>query len=170
MYANNVDFTGSSTVTPQVTLNGQLLIGNSVAPNIRVGAITSPKGTLTVGYAAPNLTLDVNNLVIPWNKISSNQTLVVNNGYICYSGGTLTLLLPLFSTIGQELEITLDGSTGFSITQNAGQSIRFGSSVTSAGVGGSLSSTAQGDTLRLVCTTANIRWNVVSSIGNLTIV
>ncbi len=48
VYGSNVDFTGSPTVTPQVTLNGQLLIGADTPPNIRVGNITSNTANLVV--------------------------------------------------------------------------------------------------------------------------
>lgn len=49
LYALNVDFTGNSLVagTAQVTSNGQLLIGSSVAPNIRVGTLGSSDSSIT---------------------------------------------------------------------------------------------------------------------------
>src|SRR5262245_48117526 len=61
MYALNVDFTGSSLTsgTAQVTSNGQLLIGSTALPNIQVGTLTSPGGTITIGYSSPNITLDL---------------------------------------------------------------------------------------------------------------
>lgn len=57
VYADNVDFTGSTQPTPQVLLNGQLLIGSTVAPKIRVATltagpgvnITNGAGTITIG-------------------------------------------------------------------------------------------------------------------------
>jgi len=57
MFANNVDFTGSSNVQPRVTTNGQLLIGSTASPNIQVGTLTSPDGSVTIGYSSPNITL-----------------------------------------------------------------------------------------------------------------
>jgi|SRR6185295_4438528 len=61
LYATNVDFTGSSLVsgTPQMVSNGQLLIGSASTPRIRVGTLTSPLGTISIGYSAPNITLDL---------------------------------------------------------------------------------------------------------------
>jgi len=58
MYANNVRFDGAK-FPGQVTADGQLLIGNAVFPNIRVGTITSPAGTITIGYSAPDITIDL---------------------------------------------------------------------------------------------------------------
>lgn len=59
MFANNVDFTGSISVSPQVTSNGQLLIGSTVAPNIRVGSLTSTAGTITITVGAGTINLDL---------------------------------------------------------------------------------------------------------------
>jgi len=61
MYALNVDFTGNSLTSgsPQVTTNGQLLIGSTATPNIKVGTLTSPLGTLSIGYSSPNITIDL---------------------------------------------------------------------------------------------------------------
>jgi hypothetical protein len=59
LVANNVDFTGNVQAAAQVTTNGQLLIGSSVGPNIRVAtlspgagvSITNGPGTITIGLA-----------------------------------------------------------------------------------------------------------------------
>lgn len=59
MYANNVDFTGSAVVTGQVTTNGQLLIGATASPNIRVGNLTSTSGSLTITNGAGTINLEV---------------------------------------------------------------------------------------------------------------
>jgi hypothetical protein len=105
-----------------------------------------------------------------WNRIFASQALVSNMGYICVGGGVLDLSLPATSLVGDIIEVTLDGSTSFSITQGAGQTIKIGNVTTTAGVGGSLTSTQQGDSLRMVCSVTNLRWNVLSSMGNPTVV
>lgn len=129
-------------------------------------------GTTVVGNIGTNtLTITVSGSGMTWNTIAASQMLAVNNGYICVSpGGALALLLPAVSALGDEITVTLDGSTSFSITQGAGQQIRFGSLATTAGVGGSITTTQQGDTITLVCQTANLKWNAISSMGNLTVV
>jgi hypothetical protein len=78
--------------------------------------------------------------------------------------------LPAVSTVGQVIELTLDGATSFTVTQGAGQQIREGNVATTAGVGGSIASTQQGDSLRMVCSVANLKWIILSSMGNITIV
>jgi len=106
-----------------------------------------------------------------WNVISASEAMASNNGYVCVSpGGALALSLPVVSAVGDLIEVTLDGSTSFSVTQGAGQQIRMGNLSTTAGVGGSISSTAQGDSIQMVCSVADLKWNILSTTGNPTIV
>lgn len=104
--------------------------------------------------------------LLVWQTIGVSQTLAINNGYICTGGVNLSLALPAVSAIGDIIEITLDGSTSFQITQAAGQSIKIGSGTSTIGVGGSITSTMQGDSIRLVCSVPNLRWNTLSTVGN----
>lgn len=57
MYADNVDFTGSTAPSPQMVTNGQLIIANSAAKKPLIGNLTSPDGSITIGYSSPNITL-----------------------------------------------------------------------------------------------------------------
>jgi len=170
MYARNVDFSGVDNPAATVTLNGQLLIGSTVSPNIRVATLT-PGAGISIVNGAGSITISATATTFPWNVISASQTLAVNNGYICVSpGGALSLALPATSALGDIIEVTLDGATSWAITQAAGQQIRFGNIQTTAGAGGSITSTLPGDTIRMVCQTANLKWNILSSVGNLTVV
>lgn len=108
---------------------------------------------------------------VTWSVIGASQTLVVANGYFCTTGAALSLALPATSAVGDTIDVVLDGSTSWTITQpNAATRIRIGTSQTTLGVGGSLASTATGDSISLVCETANARWVVISSMGNITVV
>jgi hypothetical protein len=122
-------------------------------------------------YDSSQFTVDANGFVqlastvqqFTWQRINANQSLVKSNGYMVY-GNALTLPLPAVSVIGDTIEVVLDGGTSWTITQpNAGSQIRYGNVETTLGVGGSISSNFQGDYLRLVCQTANGRWNAFSS-------
>lgn len=166
---NNVAGSLPSTVVETLTGNSGGAVGPDGSHNINVigsGAIS------VAGNPGTNtLTITSSGMGLMWSTISASQTLAVNHGYLCVSpGGALSLLLPAVSTLGDIIEITLDGATSFTVTQGAGQSVRYGNQSTTAGVGGSLATTQQGDTLRLVCQTANLKWNVLSSMGNLTVV
>ena len=67
MFAKNADFTQADNQSVSeangLATNGQLWIGtssvNAGGTHINVGSITSPLGTLTIGYSSPNITLDV---------------------------------------------------------------------------------------------------------------
>lgn len=58
MYATNVDFSSGSPVTGKMTTNGQLLIGSTASPNIRVGTLASSGGTLTITNGAGTINLE----------------------------------------------------------------------------------------------------------------
>lgn len=129
-------------------------------------------------FSSADFSVDANGFVtthgrtLVWEQISANQALVKNTGYFCISpGGALSLSLPstASSTIGDIIEVTLDGATSWTITQGASQQIRLSSTQTTSGAGGSLASTAAGDSIRMVYQ-ATGKWNVVSAIGNITIV
>lgn len=57
VYAGNLDFSGNANVTPQVTTDGQVLIGSTVAPNIRVSTISHADGSITVTNGAGTIDL-----------------------------------------------------------------------------------------------------------------
>lgn len=73
LYANNYDFRGVQPVVAQVTVAGQLPIGTGGSPAILVGSLTSPGGTVTIGYSSPNITLDINGSLV-------GQTITGNSG------------------------------------------------------------------------------------------
>ena len=159
----------ASGVIETLTGNSGGPVGPDGAHNINV--LGSGGVTVTGNPGTNTLTISVSGSGMTWSTIFASQALAVNNGYICVSpGGALALSLPAVSVLGAIIEVTLDGATSFSITQGAGQSIRIGNQLTTAGVGGSLTTTQQGDTLRMVCQTGNLKWNVLSEMGNLTVV
>jgi len=156
--------------SPILTLTGNA--GGPVPPTANNVNIVGAGGVVVTGNPGTStLTITVGGAGFTWQTIVASQALVINNGYICVSpGGALVLSLPAVAAVGDEIQVTLDGSTSFSITQGAGQQIRYGNSSTTAGAGGSLTTTQQGDTLLIVCSVANLKWNVLSGMGNLTVV
>lgn len=178
LYALNSDFTGGNSLLAAESnglfTNGQIWIGrtavNAGGTHIDVGTITGGSG-ITVTNGPGTITISATStLSFTWQVIGASQALAVNNGYICTTGAALSLSLPGTSAVGDIIEISLDGSTSFTVTQGAGQSIRLGNVVSTTGVGGSIVSTARGDSIRMVCSVANLNWNILSSVGNLTIV
>lgn len=109
LYATNVDFTGSSFTqgSPQITSNGQLLIGSAVTPRIQVGTITSPLGTISIGYSAPNITIDISGSAQAVEHLTGN------------TGGMLNPVAHNFNTVGTG-SITIAGAGNTLTTQLTG--------------------------------------------------
>lgn len=153
---------------------------NTLTVNVQTAQTTATTNVNKIGLAAFNsadFSVDANGFVsvisegLTWSAITANQALAVGNGYICISaGGALSLSLPTTAAVGSVIVVALDGATSWTITQGAGQQIRIGNQQSTSGAGGTLASTAQGDTITLVCSVANLKFNVTSSMGNITVV
>lgn len=113
-----------------------------------------------------------NAIISTWTDVTgATQTLVVGNGYATDRGGGVTYTLPATAAFGDEIKIV--GKLGLTtIAQNANQAIRFGSSITTTGVGGSATGTNVGDCVSLRCITGGTStiWIAESFVGNFTIV
>lgn len=161
--------TNNATNTPQLTANGQLMIGsvgqNPVAATLTAGAgiaITNSAGGITISGSGSSGWVD---------QTTGSVTMAVNTGYTADAGASLiTFTLPATSAIEDFIEINGKSSGLFTIAQATGQQIHFGNIASTSGAGGSVSSTLQFDCIRLRCITANTIWVVVSSVGNFTIV
>lgn len=128
-------------------------------------------GGVTTSGSGATVTINGTGTGITWNTVSgTSASLAAHNGYITNNGSLVTLTLPATATVGDTIYITGLGAGGWTIAQNSGQLIHFGSAVTTTGVGGSLSSTNQYNTITLVCTVTNTTFNVLASIGNITVV
>jgi hypothetical protein len=135
-----------------------------------VGVTTANSQDVTINSSTGQLGCRAIQAITHWQTVGLSGALAVNNGYICTAGAALSFSLPATSSIGSMISLTLDGSTSWTITQGAGQSIRIGALETTPGVGGSLASAAQGDSVTMVCSVADTRWVVVSEIGTISVV
>jgi len=158
--------TGSLTSLAAAT-NGQLIIGSTGA-DPSVAALTAGTG-ITITNGAGSITIDAA-AGITWSVVGASGTLAVNTGSICTTGAALSFALPATSSVGDVIELVLDGSTSWTITQGAGQYVRVGSSSTTVGAGGSLTTTLRGDAIKIVCVVADTAWVTTSMMGNLTVV
>ena len=152
-----------------VATDGELVIGSTGADPV-LGNITSAGGTITVTNGAGTINVETVGSSMAWSVVGASTPLVVSQGFICTTGAALSFSLPAASSVGDMVALALDGSTSWTITQGVGQQIRTGGQETTAGAGGSIASTLAGDTIFLVCVTANLRWIVTSVVGNLTVV
>lgn len=102
--------------------------------------------------------------LLPWTVVvGTSQIMSSNNGYIASNSSQVTLTLPAGSNVGDEISIAGQGTGGWKIAQNAGQLVHMGSASSSAGVGGSVASTNQYDSIKIVCTVANFEWTAVGA-------
>lgn len=158
----------SNGITSIALTNGQLAIGSTgvdpVAATITAGAgiaISNGAGTITISAGGGGLS---------WSVVTgASQVMVVNNGYIANRAGTVAFTLPTTSAVGDLLAVTgINTATGWTIAHTTNQQIFFGTSSTTITTG-SLASVNIRDTVYLVCVIANLTWNVVDSIGNITV-
>ena len=148
VYADNVDFTGSTAPTAQVTVAGQLLIGTGSTPAISVGKLYSSDSSILVNYVAPNinlrsaaaptpLTLTGNDLVAI-SPVANNFNLVTFYSTAKFSGtaltGTETLdFSPSNLLIGAPGSAISSGDFNVSLGQNSLQAVSSGAYNTALG-------------------------------------
>lgn len=109
---------------------------------------------------------------LSWSVITADQSAVAGEGYICNKASALVLTLPASGAIGDTIAVTgINTALGWQIAQNANQQIHFGTSSTTVGATGYLQSSATRDSVEIVCVVSgsSAEWNVVSSIGNITV-
>lgn len=148
------------------TLSGDTGTATPILGNIQIVGGT---GISTVG-AAGTVTLNVTGQGTEFTTVTADTLMVVNNGYITNKAGTAAnMTLPVTAAVGSSLEVIGRGATGWVVAQNASQTIHMNSVSTTTGTGGSLASSAQFNTVTLICTVANTDWTVVASQGVLTV-
>lgn len=165
----NIQTDGNPVGTGSFTANGQLLIGGDANPHMAVGTLTAGDN-ITITNSQNGITIAASggglSTVIEDASVANAADLT---SYVFVSpGGALTIGLPTVAPVGFQFRISLDGATSIQLTQAAGQQVRFGSSETTLGATGSLTSTAQGDSLTLECVVEDERFIVTSAIGNWT--
>lgn len=150
-------------VASVVSISGDQLGSTTLTAGSNI-AITAGSNTITIASTGGGSSFT-------WNTVSgTSQAMAVNNGYIANNAGLVTLTLPATAAVGDMIRVTGKGAGGWTIAQNSGQTIYFGTSTTTTGVGGSLASSQQRDGVEIVCVTANNDFNVLSAQGNLTVV
>lgn len=158
---------GGTGINGSSAANGTLLIGNGTGYTLATltastgVSITNGAGSITIAATGSGMaTVEVT---------GTSQAMDVDTFYIANNAGLVTLTLPVTAALGSIIEIAGKGAGGWLIAQNVGQQIRFGSANTTSGVGGSLASTNQWDSIRLRCITANTLWSVIGGPeGNIT--
>ena len=152
----------SATPTWGVMLDGQIPIATS-SDGWSVGNITGSNGVYVVNGA--------NSIEIGYSPAfndvtGTSETMSDINVYLANNASLVTLTLPASSSLGDFIKIVGTNTGGWKIAQNAGQTIRIGSTSSTVGVGGSVSSANPTDSIELICLLQNAEWGTVGGPGS----
>ena len=150
--------------------DGYVLISKANASN-PVWASLTQGANITITPGANSITIAAGAGGTAWAVDTTGTiALVAGNGYIINKVTLTTATLPATAAVGGTIEITGMGAGGWLIAQRANQMIYFGAYTTTTGIGGSLASTSDRDTIKMICIVADLEFQVISSIGNITYV
>lgn len=158
VFSDNASFDGTQR-GGFMTTNGQLWIGSTAARHVKLGSITSPLGTLSIGYSSPNITLD--SLGTLWSDKSTSFSAITGNGYVV-NGLGVTASLPSSPSNGDTISFIAIGVT-FIIQASAGKSIRIG--LGTSGSNRQATNNSSGDSVKLVWISTQSQWIATSVIG-----
>lgn len=146
--------------------SGQIIIGSTAGSP--AAAFLSAGTGITITNAANSITIASSSGENAWiNQASTPITMVVNTPYTAETAGVLTFNVPATVAKNSTFEIVGVGAGGWLLQMNTGQVCNFNSTPTSSG--GSLSSTNRYNTIKILCTTANTTFVVMSNEGTLTV-
>ncbi|KKL72213.1 hypothetical protein LCGC14_2087170, partial [marine sediment metagenome] len=118
--------------------------------------------TRTITMADRDVDLD---RIMPTIETAGGLTMVVNTKYIANAGLGIILTLPVTIAQGNTVTVLGKGVGGWTVGQNAGQTIHDVAGDTTPGVGGSYASTNRYDCVTLECITADTDFVVRNSEG-----
>lgn len=132
---------------------------------------TASPGTSLVAARRDHVHTLVKGGVSSWSEVTgTTQACAVNIGYILNNEALVTATLPSTAAVGDVIRIVGKGAGMWKVAQNASQYIRFAGLTTTTGTGGYLQAENAYDCVELICTTANVAFTVISSIGNIVVV
>jgi hypothetical protein len=137
----------------KVTADGQLLIGSSTTPNIRVSTLTAGVGiAITNGHGS--ITIAATGSEQVWTDESMSFNALAGNGY--FVTGAATATLPAAPTQGNQISFAVDTASQLTIQANTGQFIRIGNVVSASA--GTAANNARGDSITLVYRASDTTW------------
>jgi hypothetical protein len=169
--ANQLLGTGATPTFAGLATTGSISSTGSRATKVWATDIESTNMPTVGGVSLSATFAPISTTGISWSVVTgTTQAASVNSGYATNNAALVTVTLPATAAVGSRIRISGMGAGGWLLAQNALQLIHFGTSVTTTGTGGSLASTAQYDTLEILCLVADTEFVVLSSVGNITVV
>jgi len=157
--------TGASTLTANgftasiVLTNGTALSGGEIIAGSLSSFIYNDNYS---AFQLMNPVISSGGSSFAWSNKATNFSAAVNNGYIATAG--LTATLPIGTVAGQTISFIADSAGPLIIQAPASQTIRLGS--ISSSVAGTVTNSAQGDTLTLVYSSSSTSWITLNDVGN----
>lgn len=146
-----------------LTLTKPTTVGNVVLP-----CFVADSTTTGFFYGGSGRLIEAET-IFSWNVVTTTPiNMTVNNGYFANGGAPTTFVLPATYAKGDEFIIVDHSGNGFTITQTLGglsQQVFDLGLASSAGVGGTTTTTIAGQTITLVAVAANGALRVISNKG-----
>lgn len=161
LFGDNIDFTGSYPVSGMININGELLVGSAVAPNIHAYVPTGSNGLVV--NTGPG-TIDFTLANIP-NSAIANHSITVTTGTGLTGGG----IIPFgsASTISLTTPVVVaNGGTGVSTFANTSALITTGTTAT--GAVQNVASVATGQVLTSAGTSTLPAWSATPTVTSIT--
>ena len=158
--------TGATTFTAYAVLCGGTTATNPIQSIAGVG--TASQVLTSNGAGALPTFQDPAAGGMAWENVTdATKAMVADTGYVANrAAGVLAFTLPATATVGEVFAIA-GSQNGWTIAQNAGQTIHFLGVDTTTGAGGSVASTTRYDCIKLVCIVTDNNFVVRSATGNL---
>lgn len=100
-------------------------------------------------------------------ETGTTHAMVSGQGVIANNAGTVTCTLPATAAVGDIFAIIGEGAGGWSLAQNASQTVHFNGVDNTTGATGSWDSTNQYNSIWVVCTATNTDFVVLMASGSL---
>lgn len=135
------------------------------------GNINFLNGTgMNITGSGSNITFNAIGGGFVWHLVAgTSQAIAPNSAYVTSNGSLTTFTLPATASFGDSYIIAGNGSGGWTIAQNSGQSIIVGLDTSTVGVGGSVASSNKEDSIQIVCISANTTFKAWTYQGNLSV-
>jgi len=162
--------TGVNNGSNTATFAGNLNFANAFTTSGNFAVTQTYTNTTNVTFPTSGTLATTSQVITNVNQTTSSATLAANSRYATNNGASLvTYTIPAGAAVGDTYIVVGGSSGGWTVAQPASVQCHIGSSATTSGTGGSLSSSNQYDCLTITCVASNV-FTVYGVQGNITVV